>query len=382
MFDADFSKLDLDTSRVIGTYTITFHEWFADNLTVPTGRYWSPSKLYRDFSFALLSEETPEGHLHRYRSFETPIEDELNLTAFPLWFPFDYYITGVVAAFNTTMEFKEVLVSADLASEMEGSWSISYDLGKIDVNSPEVSFLSISQEELNGTGWDSISMYSLTFSFHRRQLLLPSGLFFMPIVLIVALIICWIISLKTKKQHPTIFTGIASLHLPFVGIVWTFGPHTLTFEFMSLLAGFFFGLFSGVAQFYIRSQREAEIEEEIRSLLGNRSLLQVLSENAVPADLEKVSVSEGDEVSITDHETGKQYEGLIIDTNFFIKMSYSDGEMGFFKNQLLVELSEPLPEKILVLETREGFPIGVIWAVGKTHAVAAKIPGERASSSL
>lgn len=63
-------------------------------------------------------------------------------------------------------------------------------------------------------------------------------------------------------------------------------------------------------------------------------------------------------------------------------MSYSDGEMGFFKNQLLVELSEPLPEKILVLETREGFPIGVICAVGKTHAVAAKILGERAASSL
>lgn len=75
--------------------------------------------------------------------------------------------------------------------------------------------------------------------------------------------------LENEETTSNYFHWNCVASLTFCGISLDFCPHALTFAFMSLLAGFFFGLFSGVTQFYIRSQREAEIEEEIRSLLGN-----------------------------------------------------------------------------------------------------------------
>lgn len=263
VFHANFNELDLQTSKLIGTYTITFHEWLADNTTTPTGRYWSPSKYFNDFGFAFLNETTPEGDLHRFRTFRTAVEDELNLTEFPMWFPFDYYITGLVVALNVTMNFSEVLVSIDLSPRLQGSWIVSHTFEKIDPNFPDVPFLSMIKEELSNIGWKNISVYSLTFYFHRQQALITkfAMTFFAPIILLVAIISCWVISLTTKKQHPGIFTGIASLHLPFIVLLFSISPPSVTFAFLSLVSGFIISVFSAVAQFFLQSRRKSNTEE-------------------------------------------------------------------------------------------------------------------------
>ena len=380
VFDADFNALDLSTGKLIGTYTITFHEWFADNTTTPTGRYWSSSKFFGDFGFEFLNETTPEGDFHRFRSFRTIVEDELNLTEFPMWFPFDYYVTGIVVALNVTMDFGEVLVSIDLSSELQGSWIVSYTFDKIDPDSPEVPFLSMLREDLSNIGWESISAYSLTFHFHRQQAVVNrfALIFFAPIILLVAVVLCWLISLTTKKQHPTIFTGIASLHVPFIALLFSISPPPVTFAFLSLVSGFAISLFSAVAQFLIQSRQKSDMEkkiDEIHSFIGKGIVVQTSIES--PLQSEHVDIDVGDSILIADTERGKDYCGTVVDTNLSVKVSYEEGKEGFFENQVLVRLSQPIPRRVMIAKNDEGFPIGVVWAASNTHAIAAKIPGEK-----
>lgn len=381
-FDADFNSLYLSTGKLSGTYSVLFNEEFADNLTVPIGRYWSPSKIYRNFGFDFLSEEPQGGDLHFFRSFETLVEDELNLTMFPSWYPWDHYVTGFIVALNVTMEFKAVLVKIDLSPDVESLWRVSYSFEKMDVDFLRSPFSDISSKELETVkSWNNVSMYSFTLSFRRREpmatrLALTSWL---PAVATLTMsIFFWVVYINRRKAYPAILIGVASFQAAFIGIFLNTGPPSIPNVLGLLIGGIVFSLFSVAAMYYLEARKPGVGEkiDELRSFIGEMKL-ESISSKEVPTTFEEIGVDEGDKVSILDHETGRKVSGTVLDTHLFIKVSYAHEKEGFFKDQMLIKLHEPLPGGPMILQDEKGFPIGVVWAASKTHAIAAKIPSER-----
>jgi len=381
IFNASFDRLYLSTGKITGTYSVLFDEEFGDNRTIPIGRYWSPSKIYRNFGFDFLSEESEGDYIRFFRSFETPVEDELNLTMFPSWYPWDHYVTGFIVAFNVTMEFKHVFVDIRLSPDVESSWSVSHNFEMLNVNSLQSPFSDISYEELEGVRkWNNATIYALRLSFQRRQPILTrlALTFWVPAVATaIMLIFFWIIYFKRRKTYPEILLGVASLQAAFIGMFLTAGPPVIPNVLILLVGGVVFSLISGTAMYYLKT-RKVGVEEkidELRSLIGEMKV-ESISQRDFPKTSEEVSINEGDKVSIVDHKVGRKFSGTVIDKNFHGKVSYGTGTKGFFRDQILIELDQPLPGKIMNLENDKGFPIGVVWAASKTHGVATKIFGE------
>ena len=382
IFNASFDRLYLSTGKITGTYSVLFDEEFGDNHTIPIGRYWSPSKIYRNFGFDFLSEESEGDYMRFFRSFETPVEDELNLTMFPSWYPWDHYVTGFIVAFNVTMEFEHVFVDIRLSPDVESSWSVSHNFEMLNVDSLQSPFSDISYEELEGVRkWNNATIYALKLSFQRRQPMLTrlALTFWLPaVVTAIMLIFFWILYLKRRKAYPAIIVGVASFQATFIGIFVTGGPPIIPNVLILLVGGVVFSLVSVAAMYYL-AIRKIGVEEkidEIRSLMGGMKVESVSSKR-VSKTSEEISVNLGDEVSIIDHESGRKFSGTVIDKDLVGKISYRPEIEGLFTDQMLIELDEPLPGRPMALENDEGFPIGVVWAASKTHAVATKIFGQK-----
>jgi len=381
-FNGNFSNLYLTTGKLAGTYSVLFNEEFAKNQTNPIGRYWSPSKINRDFGFDFLSEVSEGGELRRFRSFTTPVEDELNLTMFPSWFPLDYHVTGFIVAFNVTMEFRQAFVHIDLSPDVESVWSVSYDFKKMNIDSLHSPFSEIPSTELEEVkAWNNATMYLFTLSFARREPMITRLVltYWLPACLTTMMpAFLWIIYLKKRRTYPSLLVAVASLQATFIGMFLSSGPPIIPSVLLLLIAGVLFNVASAAAMYYLETRKPA-IEEkidEIHSFVRGVRFDSIPS-TGVPTTLSETSVNEGEKVSMVDHQTGKEFSGTVIDTHLFCKVSYESEREGFFKDQMLIKLHGPAPERPVIVQNERGFPIGVIWASSQTHAVAARILGQQ-----